>query len=248
VASPYKVLGLDPDADDGAVVDAYRERVKEAHPDHGGSAAEFRRVTEAYQQLRDGEWTGPVDDGSGTAGADSDAAPSSTAGGRSAAGAGPSATDARDDPAADQQPDAAEPRTVEYLAYDALVDHGWDLGEPDVFERAADAGLDEAAYGELTVGPDETLLEAAERAGFDWPYACRGGACANCAVAVLEGDLTLPGDHVLPESLTERGIRLSCSGRPTTDGTRVVFDVKHLPALEDLRLPPGPFAFTRADE
>lgn len=50
----YEVLGLDPGAGPEAVRAAYRERVKEAHPDTpGGSAEEFIRVREAYEYLRE---------------------------------------------------------------------------------------------------------------------------------------------------------------------------------------------------
>ncbi|MFC4990130.1 DnaJ domain-containing protein, partial [Saliphagus infecundisoli] len=38
--SPFDVLRIAPDADDAEIERAYRERVKEAHPDHGGSADE----------------------------------------------------------------------------------------------------------------------------------------------------------------------------------------------------------------
>ena len=48
----YGVLGLSSDASEAAVRRAYRERVKEVHPDQGGDEAEFRRVREAYDTAR----------------------------------------------------------------------------------------------------------------------------------------------------------------------------------------------------
>ena len=48
------VLGVDPGADEGAVREAYRERIKEVHPDtEGGDEDEFKRVREAYEVLTD---------------------------------------------------------------------------------------------------------------------------------------------------------------------------------------------------
>jgi hypothetical protein len=44
----YAVLGLPSGASDDEVRRAYREKVKEVHPDHGGSNEEFQRVQEAY--------------------------------------------------------------------------------------------------------------------------------------------------------------------------------------------------------
>jgi hypothetical protein len=47
-----QVLGVSPDADQAAVKKAYRERVKEAHPDtETGSEEEFKRVNKAYERL-----------------------------------------------------------------------------------------------------------------------------------------------------------------------------------------------------
>jgi hypothetical protein len=50
----YDRLGLDPSADESAVKEAYRERVKETHPDtDSGSEREFKRVKTAYETLTD---------------------------------------------------------------------------------------------------------------------------------------------------------------------------------------------------
>jgi hypothetical protein len=48
VTLAFAALGLDPSASLAEVKAAYRERVKEVHPDHGGDEAEFRRLREAY--------------------------------------------------------------------------------------------------------------------------------------------------------------------------------------------------------
>ena len=46
------ILGVAPTAPPEEVRAAYRERVMETHPDHGGDEAAFRRVRWAYDQLR----------------------------------------------------------------------------------------------------------------------------------------------------------------------------------------------------
>ncbi|WP_435070177.1 J domain-containing protein [Haloplanus sp. C73] len=49
----YDVLGLDADASDEAIRRAYRERVKEVHPDtDGGDEEAFKRVNRAYERLQ----------------------------------------------------------------------------------------------------------------------------------------------------------------------------------------------------
>lgn len=211
--SPYDVLLIEPDADEREIARAYRRRVLETHPDQGGSSREFQLVKAAYEALTSESGTGgPVWNGE-----------------RDGVG-GP----------ADTQPHQVSTR-VEYVNYEVLDDRGWDLDDGRLFERASAAGLDPVDYGRFLAKPGESLLEAAENRGFTWPYACRGGACANCAVALQSGELAMPVDHILPTSMMDQGIRLSCNGVPTTDEMRVVYNLKHRPDLDELRLPPHRF-------
>lgn len=56
VADPpaHAVLGLDRDASPTEIEDAWRERVKEAHPDHGGTEEHVQRVHEAKEKMLNG--------------------------------------------------------------------------------------------------------------------------------------------------------------------------------------------------
>ncbi|MFB6309812.1 MAG: J domain-containing protein [Salinirussus sp.] len=48
----FEALGLEPGADQKAIREAYRDRIKEVHPDtEGGDEAAFRRVRSAYERL-----------------------------------------------------------------------------------------------------------------------------------------------------------------------------------------------------
>ncbi|WP_458188053.1 DnaJ domain-containing protein [Haladaptatus sp. NG-WS-4] len=50
----YRILGLTPDADDDAVRQAYRKKVKSVHPDReNGNEESFKRVNRAYERLQD---------------------------------------------------------------------------------------------------------------------------------------------------------------------------------------------------
>ncbi|WP_435360223.1 ferredoxin Fer [Haloarchaeobius sp. DFWS5] len=212
--SPYDVLGVDPDADDDEIERAFRQRVKTAHPDQGGSVREFQLVMTAYDELTAEESSDWTDTASGDATASPDG-----------------------EVVVDDTPEKAVSR-VEYLNYEILSDHGWDLGHDDLFRKARRARLDEEDHGEFFVESGDTLLEAAEENDLSWPFSCRGGACANCAVRVMEGELEIFVDHVLPEELTDEGIHLSCIGTPITRELKVLYNVKHLPSLEELWLPP----------
>jgi ferredoxin len=220
VNSPFEVLQVDPDADEEQIKAAYRERMKETHPDQGGSARAFQAVRQAYEQAMSGEQSGT-------------------------AGESRSVEDGEGDASSPSQSMHPE---VEYLNYEVLDDYGWEPEDPDLFERAAKAGLGTVDYGSFRVEPGESLLEAAEREGYAWPYACRGGACANCAVVVREGDLSAPIDHILPEEMVEEGIQLSCNAVPLSDHLQILYNVKHMPELEDLLLPPKPFEQAHADD
>lgn len=210
--TPSAVLGLADGSDEEEIERAYRERVIEVHPDQGGSVEEFRAVRTAYEQLISG--------GSGPAGTIE-------------------RTDSRTTSGAGDY--AAATSRVRYLNYDVLGDYGWAIDDGNLFGKAAGAALDETDYGEFSVDPGESLLDAAENRGRAWPFACRGGACANCAILLYEGELSMPANHVLPHELMERNIRLSCNGIPLTDELAVIYNVKHMPAVEDLLLPPRPF-------
>lgn len=214
MVSPFDVLLIDSDADEEEITQAYRQRVKEAHPDQGGSISEFQRVQTAYAKLKAG-YSVEVSDSE------------------------------HDDEIEHLQ---REESRVEFLNYEVLDDHGWNFSDEDLFGKAAAEGLDPADYGKFLVQPHESLLEAAENRGFVWPFACRGGACANCAVGVVEGELEMPVNTILPPEMIERGIRLSCNGMPTTEEMKVVYNIKHLPSLDELRLPPRPFEQAYAND
>lgn len=250
MVSPYVVLQVDPDADEETLEAAYRERVKETHPDHGGSATEFRLVQLAYEEIKSGTYWTP--EGQTRLADARDAA-------RDGAYAEPARSQDRGRHAggrrrSPRRQDAVgsngrtTPARVEYVDYEVLVDHGWEIDDPDLFEKADAADLPREEHGTILVDPGQSVLEAAEESGHDWPFSCRGGACANCAIAVVEGDVAMPFNTILPEEMEERGIRLSCNGEPVVDDLQIVFNVKHLPELDELRLPARSFAKGGSDD
>ena len=50
-SSSYDILGIDEDADEAEIKQAFRRRALETHPDKGGDEEEFKRVREAYESL-----------------------------------------------------------------------------------------------------------------------------------------------------------------------------------------------------
>lgn len=224
---PFAVLGIDRDADDETIKRAYRHRAKETHPDRGGSEAEFKRVKDAYEAIREGDVDRAADSDGFTDDFDADVFDQTGV-----------------NSAAEPEPDTE----VTYLNYTVLADHGWSLDDDDLFEKAERADLSATDFGHFTVEGDQSLLEAAEGSGHAWPFACRGGACANCAVALCAGELSQLVDHILPEEMIEEGVRLSCNGKPETDSLEVVYNLEKRDDLTDLKLPADRFNKARADD
>jgi hypothetical protein len=74
-ASPYEILGVGVHADDDELRRAYRRRLRETHPDIGGSADAFRAVQEAWQRIGTPEARAAYDSGRPEPAADDGYAP-----------------------------------------------------------------------------------------------------------------------------------------------------------------------------
>jgi NAD(P)H-flavin reductase/ferredoxin len=61
--------------------------------------------------------------------------------------------------------------------------------------------------------PGETVLDAAERAGFSLPYSCRKGVCSTCEAELCRGDVTLRSRQIAGP---QRNVLL-CQAKPQTN-------------------------------
>jgi ferredoxin len=62
---------------------------------------------------------------------------------------------------------------------------------------------------------DQTVLEAAEGAGVEIPYACRAGECGVCVIKLLAGDVTMDVESGLAASDKADGYILACQAKST---------------------------------
>jgi ferredoxin-NADP reductase len=70
---------------------------------------------------------------------------------------------------------------------------------------------------DIAVGPDQTMLEALEKAGVPAPSLCRGGACGECLTPVL-GGVPEHRDHFLTEEEKASGtLVMPCVSRAASD-------------------------------
>lgn len=86
---------------------------------------------------------------------------------------------------------------------------------------------------QFDIEPGETVLDAALRQGFAFPYGCRNGACGACAGKVRSGTVDYAGDE--PMALTDeeraQGEALFCIARAGSD---LVIEVKEVGAEREI--------------
>jgi ferredoxin len=66
---------------------------------------------------------------------------------------------------------------------------------------------------EFPCEPGETVLDAAERAGYSLPYSCRKGVCATCEGDLRRGEVAVGSKHFAGP----RGDVLLCQARPRSN-------------------------------
>jgi ring-1,2-phenylacetyl-CoA epoxidase subunit PaaE len=79
---------------------------------------------------------------------------------------------------------------------------------------------------DVPVAEDESILDAALRAGMDLPFACKGGMCSTCRAKLVEGDARMEVNYSLEPWELNAGFVLTCQARPVSE--RVVIDYDHV--------------------
>jgi ring-1,2-phenylacetyl-CoA epoxidase subunit PaaE len=70
----------------------------------------------------------------------------------------------------------------------------------------------------------DSVLEAAQKAGADVPFACKGGVCCTCKAKILEGTAKMDVNYSLEQDEIEAGYILTCQAHPTSDVLVVSYD------------------------
>ncbi len=68
------------------------------------------------------------------------------------------------------------------------------------------------------------ILDAAQEAGADLPYACKGGVCCTCKAKIIEGSVRMDVNYGLEQDEIEAGFILTCQAHPTSEKLIVSFD------------------------
>ena len=77
---------------------------------------------------------------------------------------------------------------------------------------------------EVPVAEDESILDAALRAGMDLPFACKGGMCSTCRAKLVEGDAPMDVNYSLDPWELKAGFILTCQAKPCSEKVLVDYD------------------------
>jgi ring-1,2-phenylacetyl-CoA epoxidase subunit PaaE len=76
----------------------------------------------------------------------------------------------------------------------------------------------------LTLPPGTPILDGAQRARPDLPFACKGGVCGTCRAKVITGKAVMRRNFALEPHEVEAGYVLTCQALPKTDELTVDYD------------------------
>ena len=73
---------------------------------------------------------------------------------------------------------------------------------------------------------DETVLDAAARAGIELPFSCRAGVCSTCRTKVVRGEVEMAQNYALEDWEVAQGYVLACQSRVTSAALELDYDEK----------------------
>jgi ring-1,2-phenylacetyl-CoA epoxidase subunit PaaE len=76
----------------------------------------------------------------------------------------------------------------------------------------------------VTIPPGTPILDGAQRARADLPFACKGGVCGTCRALVTDGAVTMRRNFALEEAEVAAGYVLTCQSLPATEAVTVSYD------------------------
>jgi ring-1,2-phenylacetyl-CoA epoxidase subunit PaaE len=74
------------------------------------------------------------------------------------------------------------------------------------------------------VGRDTAVLDGAQRARPDLPFACKGGVCGTCRARVRDGEVTMRRNFALDPAEVAAGYVLTCQSVPVSDQLTIDYD------------------------
>src|SRR5215472_9760916 len=76
----------------------------------------------------------------------------------------------------------------------------------------------------VTIPPGTPILDGAQRARADLPFACKGGVCGTCRALLRDGKVTMRRNFALEDPELAAGYVLTCQSLPVTEALTVDYD------------------------
>jgi len=76
----------------------------------------------------------------------------------------------------------------------------------------------------VTIPPGTPVLDGAQRARADLPFACKGGVCGTCRALLRDGKVTMRRNFALEDPELAAGYVLTCQSLPVTETLTVDYD------------------------
>jgi len=76
----------------------------------------------------------------------------------------------------------------------------------------------------ITVPAGTPVLDGAQRARPDLPFACKGGVCGTCRARLVEGEVTMRRNYALEQEELDAGYILTCQSLPASPSVIVDYD------------------------
>lgn len=73
---------------------------------------------------------------------------------------------------------------------------------------------------------DESIVDAAARAGIELPFSCKAGVCATCRTKLVRGQVEMAENYALEDWELEQGFILACQSRAKTPELELTYDEK----------------------
>jgi ring-1,2-phenylacetyl-CoA epoxidase subunit PaaE len=73
---------------------------------------------------------------------------------------------------------------------------------------------------------EESILDAAARAGIELPFSCKAGVCSTCRTKLVSGKVELMENHALEDWELEQGFILACQAHARTPAIELTYDEK----------------------
>ena len=73
---------------------------------------------------------------------------------------------------------------------------------------------------------DESILDAAMRAGIELPFSCKAGVCSTCRTKLVRGEVEMAENYALEDWELEQRFILACQSRAKTSEIELTYDEK----------------------